>query len=138
MRQRRAVLNELKNNAAFQITLADDWAVLYPAGAPIPPAATVSRVRGWLSDKAIQQILFTRHYQGFSEPELERLKRTFPEAEVVELQPEPCHPGCFPAGTLVDTPHGLRQIETIAAGDSLIAILASGESVLRPRCSRFS
>jgi hypothetical protein len=30
---------------------------------------------------------------------------------------EPCHPGCFPAGTLVATPEGPRAIETIRLGE---------------------
>ncbi len=33
-------------------------------------------------------------------------------------RPEPCHPGCFPAGTPVATPEGLRPIETIRAAPS--------------------
>ena len=129
VRERRAVLNEMQSNQAFQFTLADDWALRYPPGAPIEPTVAIPRVRRWLGDKAIQEILFTAHHQGYSETELERLKRIFPEAQVHELHAVPCHPGCFPAGTLIDTPQGPRPIETILAGELLIAILASGEKV---------
>ncbi len=34
----------------------------------------------------------------------------------------PCHPGCFPAGTMVDTPDGPKAIETIRVGDMVIVI----------------
>jgi hypothetical protein len=39
---------------------------------------------------------------------------------------EPCHPGCFPAGTLVATPEGPRPIETIRLGDLITLIAADG------------
>jgi Pretoxin HINT domain len=41
---------------------------------------------------------------------------------------EPCHPGCFPAGTLVVTPDGPRKIETLKAGDRLLTLDGSGNS----------
>ena len=40
---------------------------------------------------------------------------------------EPCHPGCFPAGTLIDTDEGQREIETVVVGDSITTIDESGE-----------
>jgi hypothetical protein len=42
--------------------------------------------------------------------------------------PEPCHPGCFPAGTLVATPKQTRPIETIRKGDEITTIGADGRS----------
>jgi hypothetical protein len=39
---------------------------------------------------------------------------------------EPCHPGCFPAGTMVASPEGTRPIETIRLGDFVTLIDADG------------
>ncbi len=41
--------------------------------------------------------------------------------------PPPCHPGCFPAGTLVRVPNGTRAIERIREGDLVTAIDAAGK-----------
>lgn len=38
----------------------------------------------------------------------------------------PCHPGCFPAGTLVATPAGPRPIEAIRPGDAVTLIAPDG------------
>jgi hypothetical protein len=40
--------------------------------------------------------------------------------------PEPCHPGCFPAGTPVATPGGPRPIESIRGGDAVTLIGPGG------------
>ena len=39
---------------------------------------------------------------------------------------EPCHPGCFPRGTLVHTPTGTREIQTVKAGETVTIISADG------------
>ncbi|MBI1902117.1 MAG: Hint domain-containing protein [Planctomycetia bacterium] len=70
----------------------------------------------------------TRGYQGFSDSLLRRLEKAFPEAEFHEAYPEPCHPGCFPRGTLVDTPTGPRPIETIVPGDYITVVRPDGET----------
>jgi hypothetical protein len=41
----------------------------------------------------------------------------------------PCHPGCFPAGTLVRVPAGTRPIERIREGDLVATIDADGKTV---------
>jgi len=41
--------------------------------------------------------------------------------------PPPCHPGCFPAGTLVLTPAGSKAIERIREGDLVTAVNAAGK-----------
>jgi hypothetical protein len=86
-------------------------------------------VRRWLGDEAIQEIGYYSHYLPASQEKLARLSRTFPEATLQErhVPLEPCHPGCFPRGTLVETTRGQRRIETIQPGDELIALLPSGE-----------
>jgi hypothetical protein len=40
--------------------------------------------------------------------------------------PPPCHPGCFPAGTLVATPEGPRPIEAVGRGDRALVVTADG------------
>jgi len=41
----------------------------------------------------------------------------------------PCHPGCFPAGTLINTPTGTKAIESIVVGDEVTTI-AAGKPVV--------
>ena len=41
--------------------------------------------------------------------------------------PPPCHPGCFPAGTLVRVPDGTRAIERIREGDLVTTTDADGK-----------
>src|SRR5687767_7035637 len=43
-----------------------------------------------------------------------------------EVRTKPCHPGCFPAGTLVETPDGPRAIETIGRGDVVTLVGPDG------------
>jgi hypothetical protein len=131
VRQRRRMLSKLQVSPAFQITTAKSWAAIFAGGPPPPqPVATIPTVRRWLGDEAIQEIGYFRHMQGFTDGDVDRLVKLFPEAKVQEtINYEPCHPGCFPRGTLVETPHGRCRIETIQPGDAIIAFLASGEMV---------
>lgn len=46
-----------------------------------------------------------------------------------ESPPPPCHPGCFPAGTMVHTPDGPRAIDAIRAGDRVTRITPDGTAV---------
>jgi hypothetical protein len=41
---------------------------------------------------------------------------------------EPCHPGCFPTGTLVETPDGAKKIETLQPGDEVLNISIDNKS----------
>ena len=43
-------------------------------------------------------------------------------------QPVPCHPGCFPAGTLVRVPGGAAKIETLQVGDAVTTVGADGKA----------
>lgn len=45
---------------------------------------------------------------------------------------EPCHPGCFPKGTLVVTPSGLREIQTVGKGETVTIITADGTATTGP------
>lgn len=38
----------------------------------------------------------------------------------------PCHPGCFPSGTLVSTPAGPREVQTVGKGEVVTIITADG------------
>ncbi len=49
----------------------------------------------------------------------------------------PCHPGCFPAGTLVATPIGLRAIESIKAGEAVTLVGPDGVAMSGPVHSVF-
>jgi hypothetical protein len=40
----------------------------------------------------------------------------------------PCHPGCFPAGTPVQTPRGAKPIESLRAGDAVTVVRPDGAS----------
>lgn len=116
MRQRRLLLKELQVNPSYQIITAE-------------PVATVSLLRRWLGDQAIQEIIY-RSPSTPSSPELARISRIFPEAAFREeqLRYEPCHPGCFPAGTMVRTLSGLQCVETIHPGDFITTIDADGDA----------
>ncbi len=45
---------------------------------------------------------------------------------------EPCHPGCFPSGTLVVTPTGLREVQTIKTGDVVTLVGTDGTTTSGP------
>src|SRR5690606_27673942 len=47
---------------------------------------------------------------------------------MVELHAVPCHPGCFPRGTLVETPSGPRGVEAIAVGDTITVVDPTGSA----------
>ena len=40
--------------------------------------------------------------------------------------PEPCHPGCFPAGTIVHIPGGTKPIERVRVGDVVTTVGPDG------------
>lgn len=133
VRQRKQELTALRTSYAAEITTAADWPKRQAPGsinATIPPAR-IFFFRRWLGDEAIQEIWYYPHTGRFTDDEVARLARLFPEAKLVRQEPlmEPCHPGCFPRGTLVLTGAGRREIETMQVGDSLTAMLASGEIV---------
>lgn len=51
---------------------------------------------------------------------------------------EPCHPGCFPSGTLVVTPTGLREVQTIKTGEVVTLVGTDGTSTSGPVESVFN
>jgi hypothetical protein len=125
VRERRAVLKELGADGALQVTTVQAWRERYPPGAKnVGAPATIPLVRRWLGDEAIQEIW---HNRALSPSEFDRLTRAFPESEIRETLYPPCHPGCFPRGTLIDTPSGPRRIELIAPGDPVTTISSRGE-----------
>jgi hypothetical protein len=129
VQQRRALLSELKTKPAFQFMSAKTFqeiTKLNPPWAPTPPVAKIPLTRRLLGDEAIQRVIYARFYQGYSDDDLARIQKVFPEAETLESLPEPCHPGCFPRGTLVDTPNGALPIETLQAGDVVCAFDKTG------------
>jgi hypothetical protein len=125
--RRRAVLREFGAGHGYQFNTASDYVKRYPPNAKNLSVAQVSFVRRLLGDEAIQEIWYS-HTR--SETDLKRLAEAFPEATIQEIPLEPCHPGCFPRGTLVDTPQGPRRIETIQIGEPLTAFLPSGQQIV--------
>jgi hypothetical protein len=123
VRQRQAVLKELRAKGRVQIVTAQRAQLSLPNSR----VAQVSLVRRLLRDEAIQGIWFG-WYPAAPQEERERLAKVFPEATFHEILPEPCHPGCFPAGTMVETLSGRRRIETIQQGDFITTIAADGDA----------
>lgn len=124
VRERRAVRKEFEARNGFSFQTAND----YFAGRVLGPdehLASVSFSRRLCGDQAIQVIWYP-WFEGPNETDLARLGRAFPEAQLTETPPEPCHPGCFPAGTLVATPDGMRLIETILTGDLVNSLDQNG------------
>jgi hypothetical protein len=125
VRERQAVRQQLKDNVAIGFTTAEAWAQ-GTGKSNTTESKTIPLVRRWLGDEAIQEIWCYSWHANYVEAERDRLAKLFPEAEIVEPLPEPCHPGCFPHGTLVDTPLGGRSIENIRPGDAVTAIDEEG------------
>jgi hypothetical protein len=135
VRGREQLLKQLREkHYLFVMTTAEYRNV---RGIKLNEAATVPIVRRWLGDQAIQSIGFFD--DSLNVAEVRTLQRTFPEAAIQEQQrpTEPCHPGCFPRGTLVETAAGPRRIETIVVGDEVISISLAGNRTLLPVTSIF-
>ncbi|MGE0610517.1 MAG: Hint domain-containing protein [Pirellulales bacterium] len=128
VRERRAVRAHYQAKSVIQFVTAAEYLQRYtPATkAVIESAVSVPLARRWMGDEAIQEVWYGGQ---LTEDDMALLKRVFPETELHEIPPEPCHPGCFPAGTLIDTASGPRCIETIKQGDTVTSILPNGQSV---------
>lgn len=137
VRQRKAMMLDMKARLYVEFTTAAEFESRFgPAGAPVP-VARVSTLRRWLGDEAIQEIGVVSLV--VPEPDQARLRRWFPEARVDPVRPlEPCHPGCFPTGTLVATVQGVRAIETIRIGDELVVFDRLGQRRSVPVTSVFT
>lgn len=126
VRERRAVREEFRVKG-LQFVAAEEMAERYVGTPiPVPTLAKVPMVRRWLGDQAVQEIWYLAYNSSISESDIGRVKQIFPEAELRESFPAPCHPGCFPRGTLVETPDGLRPIESIQPGEVVTSVLADG------------
>jgi hypothetical protein len=127
IRERKALLREMGSGYDFNYITARNYSLQYPPGATVPSAKRIPLVRRWLGDEAIQEIYYNSPSGAASDVRLKRLSAAFPEASILEVHPEPCHPGCFPAGTLVETPAGPAPIETLGAGDRVVALSSEGK-----------
>ncbi len=117
VRERQRARRELSGQ--FEFTTAESYAAMY-VSTPPEPVASIPWSRRLFGDEAVQQIWYSH---GEPTPEtIARAARIFPEASVSEIPLEPCHPGCFPRGTLVETPNGPRSIEEMRRGDLVISI----------------
>lgn len=125
--ERLDLLQELRQNPAIHLVTEGDWAQRFPAGKPVVDDVSVSWHRRLLGDVAIKELWYSPHIREVTEEDRERMARVFPEAEIREAHSEPCHPGCFPAGTFVETPTGTRAVESFVVGDAVSIVLTSGE-----------
>jgi hypothetical protein len=137
VRKRQALLREIKGSVAYQVIPALEYANRLPPGGPIARVATIPTLRSLLGDQAVQVIWIHPYTQDYSKIQRDRLAKTFPEAELQEVLPEPCHPGCFPRGTLVETPDGARAIETIQLRELLTTVDGNGNVAAVPVQSIF-
>lgn len=147
-RSRVAALKEWRDSGAFQIVTVEQAAE--QTEAVTTPTGVIWRKRqipfsfsrpGWLrrvlGDEAIWEIVVYNGSDG--DEQSAKAKALFPEATVShrELLMEPCHPGCFPSGTLVLTPFGQQPIDAIRVGDEVTSVLPDRVLVTRPVTSIF-
>lgn len=128
VRSRAAFIKELRADGV-QVTTVSQLETNYLAilAARERPAA-IPFTRRLLGDEAVQYIGYYSP-PGIGAERVAQIRRTFPEAVVTQHERplEPCHPGCFPHGTLVETPDGPRLIEAIAVGERVYMISDTGE-----------
>ena len=124
VRMRQNVLRQAKQRYS-EIWKAADYQATFSKSTPPNPIATIPIWRRWLGDEAIQEIGVASSVVDDSERAM--LRFWFPEAKIVLVVPqEPCHPGCFPAGTQVLAASGWREIETIRVGERLLVFDEQG------------
>lgn len=126
VRQRKVKLKEFQQQHYIEVTKAADYAARFAQGTPPAKVARAWGLRGLLGDEAIQEIGYYPHV--VDNAELATMRSWFPEAKFVETRPmEPCHPGCFPWGTMIETALGRRAVEQIKVGDKIVAVERTGE-----------
>jgi hypothetical protein len=131
VRPRVSLLRELRANSHYTVETSEQYALRWPGGLSLvgmPAPVEIPRVRRWLGDEAIQQV---NYWPGVAPEELSRIARMFPEAQISEVPLEPCHPGCFPAGTPIETPGGLKNVETLRPGDVVTIVESIAEATAK-------
>ena len=139
VRERTGLLQELRKTSGVQVTTVEDAShAMQPMRLADEPDPSIPYFRNWLGDEAIQTISYYP-YSNLDQARLAQIRKVIPEARLIENTPplEPCHPGCFPHGTLVETPAGPRKIEEIAIGDTVFMISEAGEKKSVPVMSIF-
>jgi hypothetical protein len=136
VRQRKAKLSEFQKTHYIEVTKAADYAARFPANAKPKDVASTYFLWRWLGDEPVQEIGYYPHI--VKDADLAKMRDWFPEAKFVETRPmEPCHPGCFPWGTMIETAKGRRPVEQIQIGDQIVAISRTGEVQKIPVSSIF-
>jgi hypothetical protein len=135
---RKKLLHQLVAEGYHITTQKEATKAMRPMKLVDEPDPSVPLVRGWLGDEAIASI-GSYPYMSPKGNKLAEIKRLVPEAKVIEFEPPqiPCHPGCFPHGTLIETAAGPRPIEAITVGDEVYSISPEGKKVLLPVVSIF-
>jgi hypothetical protein len=130
VRTRATVRRELQTGSIVSFTTVEQAKQQLRVGF-IPPRSTMrdpSWLRRAMGDEAIETIYVYKNLSSDYQALGRKAQWWFPDAEVtyVEQLMEPCHPGCFPWGTPVETPTGARPIETIEVGDEVTSVRRDG------------
>ena len=138
VRARKELLKKLVSRGCYVTTQDEASHSMQPMRPADEPDPSVPLVRRWLGDEAIARISYYPHAAPPKELAA-RVKSLLPEATTIEMEPPqiPCHPGCFPHGTLIETATGLRPIESITVGDEIYSISPQGKKILLPVVSIF-
>ena len=86
VRQRRAALDAMQPDHNFWVNKVSDWTRYWRTNphageTPVEDLPAVSKMRAWLGDEAVQAIWCS---PDTAAEEIERLRRLFPEAQVVQ------------------------------------------------------
>lgn len=134
VRARRAALLETSSSLEARFVFIDE-VDLFSRPIDVKLPARLSWIRRVMGDRQVYSIgIPTERWRGSAEAR-NGLQSQFPEAQLHELAPriyEPCHPGCFPAGTLVETPGGPQPIESLAVGDLVFSFAPDGSRSAMP------
>lgn len=129
VRQRKVGLQRLKQNPAAYVVTVDEHNSRIAMGIPVA-RSNVQPLwhRRMMGDQSVHEVVFFKNTGNYNPSDKSYAQWLFPEATLKEEERlfEPCHPGCFPDGTPVETPTGPCPIEAIAAGDKVLSIRLDG------------
>jgi hypothetical protein len=107
--------------AWLQISLRTVFAFVLVVAAFFAGWSVAERRADQAIHEARQAAALARQQAEEARSELDREERSLRMERMI-----PCHPGCFPAGTLVRVPQGTAPIERLREGDRVITIGADG------------
>lgn len=110
-----AVPAELPPAAAVPILAEEEWQLYSVKGPKITSRIFLAAKKGELSKGRLM----------VSDKEGKERFAVYAKEPAVQLF-EPCHPGCFPAGTLIEVAGGTKVIELLRAGDLVTTVGVNG------------